>query len=96
MEGGIPLARDMSRQTGVPGATRRAFIEIKHCRELIPIGYSASRPNPRPRRPLDEIVHLERYEESKGRSDEDVKRFVGSATLQGKFSRSDASKGEGE
>ncbi|HUJ90045.1 MAG TPA: nitroreductase family protein [Syntrophorhabdales bacterium] len=44
--------------------------------ELIPIGYPKGDVAPPPRRALEEIVHYERYDESRARTEEDVRRFL--------------------
>ena len=52
---------------------------------LLPIGYA--KPSPtihHPRRPLDEMVHHERYESAKARSDADVKAFIGEMSIRGR------------
>lgn len=55
--------------------------------ELIPIGYPRKDISPPPRRSLDEMVHYEMYEPAKGRSDEDVKRFLFSMSRRGSYGK---------
>ncbi|MBI2955334.1 MAG: nitroreductase family protein [Chloroflexi bacterium] len=43
---------------------------------LVPIGYPAYQPKPTFRRELREIVHYERYDMSRARSNEDVQEFI--------------------
>ncbi len=47
-----------------------------HVYHLIPIGYSNNRPDAHYRRPIEEMVHREKYDTSKYRSDEEFDRFV--------------------
>jgi nitroreductase len=44
---------------------------------LIPIGHVSRKLPPNPRRPLDEVVHQDRYDMAKFRSDEEVREFLG-------------------
>jgi nitroreductase len=54
---------------------------------LIPLGY-ASRPiPPRPRRELDEMLHHERYDMKKYRSDKAFEKFVMTASRRGAYGR---------
>lgn len=55
--------------------------------ELIPIGFPKKDISPPPRRPLDEIVHYEKYDPAKARSDEDVKQFLFSMSRRGSYGR---------
>jgi len=55
--------------------------------ELIPIGYPARRPEPPPRRPLEEIVHREGYEPAKARNAEALDDFLWSQTRLGDYGR---------
>ncbi len=43
---------------------------------LVPIGYPAYQPGPGVRRPLKDIVHYEKYDQSKARSAEDVYQYL--------------------
>jgi len=43
---------------------------------IVPIGYRTAEPAPSYRRELSEIVHQEKYDESKYRSDEDIREFL--------------------
>ena len=57
----------------------RQLLEIPenlHIYHLIPIGYSNNRPEAHYRRPIEEMVHQEKYDVSKYRSDEVFDRFV--------------------
>lgn len=47
-----------------------------HVYHLIPIGYSNNRPEKHYRRPIDEMLHFERYDDAKYRSDEQFDRFI--------------------
>lgn len=53
--------------------------------ELIPIGYPVRHPEAPPRRSTEDIVHRERYEVSKRRSEDDVRRFVQTTTRAGNY-----------
>ena len=44
--------------------------------ELIPIGYPKGPVAPPPRRALEEIIHYERYDAGRARTEEDVRRFL--------------------
>ncbi len=61
--------------------------------ELIPIGYVKTPVRIPPRRSLEEIVHYERYDLSKARSDEQVKEFVLAVTRRGAYGRRSAQSG---
>lgn len=53
--------------------------------DLTGIGYPAGRfPKQRPRRPLEEMVHYERYDVGKSRDDDDIERFVMDFTRRGR------------
>lgn len=43
---------------------------------LVPVGYVSARSPEHGRRPLDEMVHHERYDPAKRRSNEDIERFI--------------------
>lgn len=58
--------------------------ENLHVYHLIPIGYSNNRPDAHYRRPIEEMVHRERYDLSKYRSDEEFDRFVTEHTRRSK------------
>lgn len=49
------------------------FFRVRH---MVPIGFPAYKPLPPFRREVEEIVHLERYDSSRFRSDEDIKQFI--------------------
>jgi hypothetical protein len=55
--------------------------------ELIPIGYPAKPVPVPPRRSLAEIVHYERSDIAKARTDEDVKKFLLTMTRIGSYGR---------
>lgn len=48
--------------------------------DMIPLGWPASTPEPTPRRPLDEIVHLDRYDRSKERDEVALDDFLWTQT----------------
>jgi nitroreductase len=50
--------------------------EVFNIYAVVPVGYPAYRPAPSYRRELSEIVHYERYDESKYRSDEGITDFL--------------------
>jgi len=54
---------------------------------LVPIGYAKSRIAAPPRRPLDELIHYETYDNSHYRDDAAIGRFVRTLTLQGAYGR---------
>lgn len=58
----------LKRLLGIP--------EQMHVYHLIPIGYSNNRPKTHYRRPLERMIHRERYDLSKYRSDEEFDRLV--------------------
>ncbi len=51
---------------------------------LMPVGYVSVRAQPSSRRPLEEMVHRERYDRSRQRSAEDIERFVQQDSIQSK------------
>ncbi len=51
---------------------------------LMPVGYVSERPQPTSRRPLEAMVHYERYDRSKQRTAEDIERFVQQDSIQSK------------
>ncbi len=55
--------------------------------ELIPIGYPKKPLPPTPRRPLQEIIHHERYDVSRARTDEEVKKFLYSMSRLGSYGK---------
>jgi len=59
---------------GVP-----AELSVYH---LVPIGYVSARPQPRGRRPLEAMVHAERYDTGKYRNAEDIERFIREDSIQ--------------
>jgi len=54
---------------------------------LVPIGYAKSQIAAPPRRALDELIHYERYNESRYRDDAAIASFVQTLTLQGAYGR---------
>lgn len=44
--------------------------------DMIALGYPASEPKPRPVRSRDEIVHLDKFDKSRIRTDQDVRDFI--------------------
>ncbi|HEY7715290.1 MAG TPA: nitroreductase family protein [Candidatus Binatia bacterium] len=54
---------------------------------LVPIGYAKSSIGAPPRRPLDELIHYESYDQSRYRDDAAIVRFVQTLTLQGAYGR---------
>ncbi len=50
--------------------------EVFNIYAVVPVGYPAYKPAPSYRRELSEIVHYERYDESRYRSDEDITDFL--------------------
>ena len=61
---------------------------------LVPIGYANSAVAAPPRRGLDELIHRERYDMSKFRSDEQMMGFVTTKTLQGAYGRKGGAEGD--
>lgn len=61
---------------------------------LVPIGYARSAVAAPPRRGLDELIHRERYDMSKFRSDEQMMGFVTTKTLQGAYGRKGGAEGD--
>lgn len=55
--------------------------------ELIPVGFPRKEISPPPRRPLEEMVHYEKYDPAKARSDEDLKRFLFSMSRLGSYGK---------
>ena len=51
---------------------------------LMPVGYVSVKGQPSSRRPLEEMVHHERYDRSRQRSAEDIERFVQQDSIQSK------------
>ena len=51
---------------------------------LVPVGYVSVRAQPSSRRPLEAIVHYERYDPRKQRTDEDIARFIEQDSIQSK------------
>jgi nitroreductase len=60
-------------------AKLRSVLKIPDALDIlccIPLGYPASdRPSPRTPRPLENVLHMDEFDRSKWRSDEDVRRF---------------------
>ncbi|MCZ6623924.1 MAG: nitroreductase family protein [Deltaproteobacteria bacterium] len=54
---------------------------------LIPIGYPAGAVAPRPRRELDEIIHYDKYDSKKFRTDKDIEKFIMTATRRGAYGK---------
>lgn len=54
---------------------------------LVPIGYAKSEVAVPPRRPLNELIHYEHYDETRYRDDAAIARFVATLTLQGGYGR---------
>ena len=54
---------------------------------LIPIGYASGEVAPRPRRELEEIVHYEKYDESKFRDEREFRKFVMTASRRGSYGK---------
>lgn len=61
---------------------------------LVPIGYAKSAVAAPPRRELDELIHRERYDMRKFRSDEQMMGFVKTRTLQGAYGRKGGAQGD--
>ena len=51
---------------------------------LMPVGYVSVRAQPSSRRPLEAMVHYDRYDRSKQRTAEDIERFVQQDSIQSK------------
>ena len=51
--------------------------------DMIPIGYPIHIPRATPRHPLEEMIHRERYEQAKRRTDEEVTAFIEGPRMQG-------------
>lgn len=54
---------------------------------LIPIGYASGPVAPRPRRDLDEIIHLEKYDRKKYRDDREMEKFVLTLSRRGSYGK---------
>ena len=61
---------------------------------LVPIGYAKSAVAAPSRRGLDELIHIERYDMSKFRTDEQMMGFVKTRTLQGAYGRRGGAEGD--
>jgi hypothetical protein len=61
---------------------------------LVPIGYAKGAVAAPPRRGLDELIHRERYDMSKFRSDAQMMFFVKTRTLQGAYGRKGGAEGD--
>lgn len=51
---------------------------------IIPVGHSEVAPTPKSRRPLETMVHLERYDPAKQRTLDELKRFAAKDSIQAK------------
>src|SRR3989337_485239 len=51
---------------------------------LVPVGYVSVRAQPNSRRPLEAMVHYERYDRGKQRTAEDIERFIQQDSIQSK------------
>jgi nitroreductase len=54
---------------------------------LVPLGYAKSQIAAPPRRPLEELIHYESYDNSRYRDDTAIAHFVQTLTLQGAYGR---------
>lgn len=54
---------------------------------LIPIGYASGPVAPRPRRDLDQIIHLEKYDRKKYRDDREMEKFVLTLSRRGSYGK---------
>ena len=63
-----PWEKDLKDLLGIPKELR--------VYNIVPLGYPAYEPPPTYRRELSEIVHYERYDQSKYRSDEDIWNYL--------------------
>lgn len=63
-----PWENDLKELLGIPKELR--------VYNIVPLGYPAYEPPPTYRRELSEIVHYERYDQSKYRSDEDIWNYL--------------------
>ncbi len=54
---------------------------------LIPIGYPAGPVAPRPRRELDEIIHYDKYDSKKFRTDKKIEKFIMTVTRRGAYGK---------
>lgn len=80
-DSGSPYMSTMLRAwLGIPEALR--------VYDMVPIGYPVRVPPATPRRPLAELIHRDRYDQGRYRNEEQIKAFIGTATLQGSFGRS--------
>ncbi|MBI4523326.1 MAG: nitroreductase family protein [Deltaproteobacteria bacterium] len=57
--------------------------------ELIPVGYLKKPISPAPRLELEQLVHYEKFDPKKGRSDEQMKQFIFSITRRGAYGKKD-------
>ena len=60
------------------------LLKIYH---LIPIGYPAGPVAPRPRRELDKLVHYEKYDGKKFRTDREMEKFIMTLTRRGAYGK---------
>jgi nitroreductase len=56
-----------------------ADLKVYH---LVPVGHLSVRPQPHGRRPLEAMVHYDRYDASKYRTAEDIARFIQDGSIQ--------------
>ncbi len=54
---------------------------------VVPIGYPSGAVKPPPRRELDSMIHLEKYDPNKIRSDKDFNKFLMTLTRRGSYGR---------
>ena len=54
---------------------------------LVPLGYAKAQIAAPQRRPLEELIHYETYDNSRYRDDAAIARFVQTLTLQGAYGR---------
>lgn len=50
---------------------------------IVPLGYPALHPSPTFRRETNEIIHVEKYDQSKFRTDEDIQEFIEHKAMKG-------------
>ncbi len=57
--------------------------QVLKVRAIVPLGYPAVHPRPTFRREIDEIVHREKYDMAKFRTDDEIMQFINSKTMKG-------------
>jgi nitroreductase len=57
--------------------------QVLKVRAVLPLGYPAHRPKPPFRRRVDDILHRDKYDMGKFRTDEDIKEFINTKALRG-------------